>query len=141
MDPEKETRMKALLAEPLLARLATVNPKTLQPHITLVWFLWDETSLWISAFSSTRKVRELVQNPRAAVLIEPKQPDSQLQAVLLEGPVEVINRPRSLVEEMSNRIYTKYLGPEGVLAAEPQSWMRDPENRLIKLTPARTIVW
>lgn len=129
------------LAEPLLARLATVNAKTLQPHIVLVWFAWDGTSIWISAFVSTRKVKDLLGNPRAAVLVEPKAEGSELQAVLLEGPVEVISAPSSLVQEMSLKIYTRYLGPEGVLAADPQSWARDAENRLIKLTPERVIAW
>ena len=141
MDPEKEAHMQVLLNEPVLARLATTNPKTLQPHITLVWFLWDETSMWISAFTSTRKVKELLENPRCAVLLEPKSPDDHLQAVLLEGPVELVTQPRSLVQAMSERIYAKYLGPDGVLAPDPQSWMRDPENLLIKLTAPRMIVW
>lgn len=142
MDAEKEHLAQALLAEPVLARLATANPKTLQPHVVPVWFLWDGDSLWISAFVSTRKVKDLLKNPRCAVLIEPAQPQgSPLQAVLLEGAVELIAEPASLIAEMSERIYTRYMGPEGVLAPEPQSWKQDPENRLIKLTPERRMVW
>ncbi len=142
MDAEKETLVQSLLAEPVLARLGTVNPKTMQPHVVPVWFLWDGDSLWISAFVSTRKVKDLQKNPRCAVLIEPLQPQgSPLQAVLLEGAIELIAEPASLVAEMSERIYTKYMGPEGVLAPEPQSWKQDPENRLVKLTPERRMTW
>ena len=43
----------AFLAEAILARLATANPKTCQPHAVPVWFLWDGESAWISAFTST----------------------------------------------------------------------------------------
>lgn len=142
MDTEKEEHVQALLAEPVLARLATANPKTLQPHVVPVWFLWDGNSLWISAFVSTRKVKELQKNLRCAVLIEPAQSkDSPLQAVLLEGAAELIHEPASLVAEMSERIYAKYMGPEGVLAPEPQSWKQDPENRLVRLTPERRMAW
>jgi len=142
MDAEKETLVQSLLTEPVLARLGTVNPKTMQPHVVPVWFLWDGDSLWISAFVSTRKVKDLQKNPRCAVLIEPLQPQgSPLQAVLLEGAIELIAEPASLVAEMSERIYTKYMGPEGVLAPEPQSWKQDPENRLVKLTPERRMTW
>jgi PPOX class probable F420-dependent enzyme len=142
MDAEKETLAQSLLAEPVLARLGTVNPKTMQPHVVPVWFLWDGDSLWISAFVSTRKVKDLQKNPRCAVLIEPAQSqDNPLQAVLLEGAAELIAEPAALVAEMSERIYTKYMGPEGVLAPEPQSWKQDPENRLIRLTPERTMTW
>lgn len=142
MKPEQEQPMQALLAEPVLARLATADPQTLQPHVVPVWFLWDGDSLWISAFISTRKVKDLLKNPRCAVLIEPAQPQgSPLQAVLLEGAAELISQPQALVMQMSEKIYTKYLGVEGVQAADPQSWMRDPENRLVRLTPARKIAW
>ncbi len=142
MDAEKEHLAQSLLAEPVLARLATANPKNLQPHVVPVWFLWDGDSLWISAFISTRKVKDLQKNPRCAVLIEPAQSQgSPLQAVLLEGTAELIAEPASLVAEMSERIYTKYMGPEGVLAPEPQSWKQDPENRLVRLTPQRRMLW
>jgi nitroimidazol reductase NimA-like FMN-containing flavoprotein (pyridoxamine 5'-phosphate oxidase superfamily) len=139
--PDKKALIEALLAETVLARLATTNPKTLQPHVVPVWFAWDGESIWISSFVSTRKVRELKSNPRGAVLIEPKQEGGKLQAVLLEGPVELVSQPRELVREMASRIYIRYLGPEGVLAPEPQSWLNDPENLLIKLTPARVLAW
>ncbi|MBN2549187.1 MAG: hypothetical protein JXB15_08525 [Anaerolineales bacterium] len=33
--------VKALLAEPILARLGTCSPNTLQPHVVPVWFEWD----------------------------------------------------------------------------------------------------
>jgi PPOX class probable F420-dependent enzyme len=142
MDAEKETLAQSLLAEPVLARLGTVNPKTMQPHVVPVWFLWDGDSLWISAFVSTRKVKDLQKNPRCAVLIEPAQSQgSPLQAVLLEGAAELIAEPAALIAEMSERIYTKYMGPEEVLSPEPQSWKQDPENRLIRLTPERTMTW
>jgi hypothetical protein len=45
------------------------------------------------------------------------------------------------VRELANRIYIRYLGPEGVKDADPQSWLDDPQNLLIKLTPERIISW
>ena len=49
------------LARPLLARMATTNPATLQPHVVPVWYGWDGTSLWIGTFRGTRKVKELLR--------------------------------------------------------------------------------
>lgn len=137
----KQELIDELLAQPVLARLATTNAKTLQPHMVIVWFLWDGTHAWVSAFSSTRKVKDLQSNPRAALLIEPKQESFKLQAVLLEGPVELISEPRDFVASQALKIYAHYLGPQGVQAADPQSWAVDPENRLVKLTPERVIAW
>jgi len=143
-DAPENDRMKwieAVLAEPVLARLATTDPKTMQPHVVPVWFAWDGECVWISSFVSTRKIRELKKNPQGAVLIESKQEGSRLTAVLLEGPVELVTEPRQMVSEIASRIYVRYLGNEGVLEKEPQSWLNDPENLLIKLTPKRLISW
>ncbi len=145
--PKKTTDpalINALLDDAVLARLATADPRSLQPHVVPVWFLWDGTSIWISAFESTRKLKELLRNPRCAVLIEAKEPGKEpgkLEAVLMEGTAEVIEMPRELVREKSIEIYTRYMGPQGVLGEEPQSWSRDPENRLVKLTPEMTRAW
>jgi nitroimidazol reductase NimA-like FMN-containing flavoprotein (pyridoxamine 5'-phosphate oxidase superfamily) len=138
---DRKPLIESVLAETVLARLATTNPKTMQPHVVPVWFLWDGEFVWISSFVSTRKIRELKANPRGAVLIESKQEAGKLQAVLLEGVVELVAQPRQLVSKMANRIYLRYLGPEGVKDPEPQSWLNDPENMLIKLTPKRIISW
>ncbi len=138
---DRKALIEAVLAEPVLARLATTNPRTMEPHVVPVWFMWDGTCVWISSFSSTRKIRELKHNPQGAVLIESKQEGGKLTAVLLEGTVELVTQPRELVTELASRIYLRYLGPEGVQEPEPQSWMKDPENLLIKLTPKRIISW
>ncbi len=138
---DRKDLIESVLAEPVLARLATTNPRTMQPHVVPVWFMWDGECVWVSSFVSTRKIRELKNNPRGAVLIESKQEGGKLQAVLLEGTVELVTQPRQLVSEIASRIYIRYLGPEGVKDPEPQSWLNDPENLLIKLTPSRIISW
>jgi hypothetical protein len=83
----------------------------------------------------------MVSNPRLAVLVESKEKESKVQAVLLEGPVEIVAEPRELVEETATRIYLRYIGPEGVQEKDPQSWIHDPEIQLIKLTPKKIISW
>ncbi len=138
---ERKALIEGVLEEAVLARLATTNPKTLQPHVVPVWFMWDGEFVWISSFVSTRKIRELKINPRGAVLIESMQEAGKLQAVLMEGTVDLVTEPRPMVRETASQIYLRYLGPEGLLDPEPQSWLDDPQNLLIKLTPERIISW
>jgi nitroimidazol reductase NimA-like FMN-containing flavoprotein (pyridoxamine 5'-phosphate oxidase superfamily) len=139
---EKKTLVEGLLSQPVLARIATANPKTGQPHVVPLWYLWDGTSIWVSGFRSTRKFRELLVNPRCALLVEPADPKaSKIQAVLFEGEAEVVTSPRQLVEEMSTRIYLRYLGEEGVKATDPQSWIHDVENLVVRLTPQEVFTW
>ena len=137
----REPKVIELLSSKVNARLGTANPKTLQPHVVPVWFLWDGESIWISAFSSTRKVKDLQRNLRCSVLIEPPESaNSNIQAVLFEGTCELIAE-QPFVAEMSEKVYEKYLGHEGVKAKEPQSWKDDPENRIVKLTPEKVYIW
>ena len=139
-EQQKQIAVQELLNQPILARLATANPKTLQPHVVPVWFWWDGTTVWISAFSSTRKVKDLEKNRRCAVLIEPPNPqDGGLQGVLFEGVAELISGEG--VAELSGRIYARYVGEEGLKAPDVASWMVDPENRIIKLTPEKIRAW
>jgi nitroimidazol reductase NimA-like FMN-containing flavoprotein (pyridoxamine 5'-phosphate oxidase superfamily) len=142
LPPEKRALAEELLSQPVLARIATVNLETGQPHLVPLWYLWDGASLWISGFRSTRKFRELLAHPKCAVLVEPVDAKvSKLQAVLFEGSAQVITSPRQLVEEMSTRIYLRYLGEEGVKAADPQSWIHDAENLVACLTPQKVFSW
>lgn len=137
----QEPRVVELLAQTVLARLGTANPHTHQPHVVPVWFLWDGEALWISAFTSTRKVKDVLRNRRIAVLVEPQELEgSPLQAVLFEGACEVYAE-QPFVAEMAERIYAKYMGPEGVQSEQPQSWKGDPENRVIRLVPEKVFVW
>jgi len=129
--------VKALLAQPLLARLGTADPKTAQPHVTPVWFEWDGECLCISAFITPRKMREALVNPRISVLIDV---DSPTRAILLEGLAEIISDPVE-VSRRSTSIYARYVGSHEIKREPYKSWVSDPENRIIKLRPSRAYAW
>jgi hypothetical protein len=84
-----KTAIDEFLARPLLARLATANPATGQPHVVPLWYGWDGTSIWISSFRSTRKIRELQKNPRCSIVIDMAEEGKETKAVILEGEVEL----------------------------------------------------
>jgi PPOX class probable F420-dependent enzyme len=128
------------LALPHLARMATTNPDTLQPHAVPVWYGWDGKSIWISSYRSTRKICDLQKNPRISIVIDSAE-GNQTGAVILEGEAELVTGPADFLRTQITWVYTRYLGPEGVLAPDPQSWIASPENLLIKLTPAKIMSW
>lgn len=134
---EKQQRMEETLAQPVLARLATANPRSLQPHVVPVWFWWDGEAIWISAFNSTRKVKDLLKNPRCAVLVEPKDETPGLRGILFEGQAELITQPDPRVAQMAAIIYERYVGAEGMEDPEVQSWLADAENTLVYLKPEK----
>ena len=124
----------------LIARIATVDADN-HPHVVPVWYGWDGESLWVSAFRSTQKVRNIQHNPMVSVAIDTTTDHVDNQAVVLEGKAELVEGPREFLREQITWIYTRYLGEEGVLKEEPQSWIEDDENLLIKLTPEKVMSW
>ena len=133
--------MDAFLAGPLLARFDSASPETLQPHVVPVWYEWDGEAMWISSYESTRKIGELRGNPKCAVVIDVAESVDGVSAVVFEGDAELVTEPRDFVRDMALRIYTRYMGPEGMLAPDPQEWANSPENLIIKVTPRFAKVW
>jgi PPOX class probable F420-dependent enzyme len=129
--------VQELLSQAVLARLGTANPQTAQPHVTPVWFKWDGECLYISAFISTRKAREVTRNQRISVLIDVEKPT---RAVVLEGIAEVLSDPAQ-VAPLSEAVYACYVGPEAVKSDPYQSWVHDAENRVIRLKPEKVFAW
>lgn len=132
--------VKEFLAEKHLARLGTANPDNAQPHVTPVWYDWDGEFVYISAFISTRKAKEVSRNLRISVLVDIAEEGGPTRAVLFEGKCEFLEDPVQ-VAPLAKRIYTKYVGSEGIKAPDVASWIDDPENRIIKLAPEHVYTW
>ena len=138
--PEISPQVADFLRGRLLGRLATASPDG-QPHIVPVWFLWEDGAVWISSYRSTRKVIDIERNHKCALVVDIENNNDGLTAVVLEGQAELVSVPVDTVKQRIERIYIKYLGPDGVLEKDPQSWLNSPENVLIKFTPTRVKSW
>jgi nitroimidazol reductase NimA-like FMN-containing flavoprotein (pyridoxamine 5'-phosphate oxidase superfamily) len=125
---------------PILARFATASAAQ-QPHVVPVWFEWDGLILWISIDQRSKKYRNLVENPFAAVTIDETWGGLRFRGVIFEGPVELITEPRTWTVATTERIYTRYMGKEGIAAPTIQSMLNNGRHAVIKLTPANVIVW
>lgn len=134
-----KAKMDFLLSQPLIAHLATVGGD--QPHVAPVWFLWDGESLWIETDQSFRKARNLRRNPKCAVSIDATLGGLRFWGILMLGTAELISEPHERVLELAGRVYTKYLGVEGVLAPTPQAMLIQGDHVIIRLKPDKVITW
>jgi hypothetical protein len=71
LTPDKRILAEELLSQPVLARIATANLETGQPHVVPLWYLWDGASIWIRF--PPHKFRELLATPNV-VLVKPADP-------------------------------------------------------------------
>jgi nitroimidazol reductase NimA-like FMN-containing flavoprotein (pyridoxamine 5'-phosphate oxidase superfamily) len=138
MPEMSKTEIDAFLARPVLARIATVRGD--RPHVVPMWFDWDGESIWMETGFNFQKHKNLLANPNCAVTIDVTAGGLRFKGVILEGKAEIITEPPQLVRETVVRIYTKYLGREGIEAPTPRRMIESP-HAIIKLTPARITSW
>lgn len=130
----------AFLNLKLIGRLATASPEG-QPHVVPVWFLWQDGAAWISSYRSTRKIYDIRQNPKCALVVDIENNLGGLTAVVMEGFSEIIEKPEDFVRSRILEVYVKYLGEEGVNEKDPQTWLNSAENVLVRLTPTKIKAW
>ena len=133
-----KTEVNAFLSQSLIARIATVRPDG-RPHVVPIWFIWDGASIYMETPPTFVKARNLMANPNCSITIDITEGGLRFKAVVLEGKVEILV-DREYVLETVRKIYTKYLGQEGILAPTPNR-MINSEHIIIKLTPEHILTW
>lgn len=139
--PASREQINRFLATPkLIGRLATVSAQG-TPHVVPVWYLWEDDFIWIHTFESTRKVRQLRQNPHCALVVDVADPVEGLTAVLIEGQAELVTEPHAEVRARAERVYQRYLTAGELAAPDPQSWLDSAEGLVLKILPRKIIAW
>lgn len=113
---------KVLLAEPVIADLATVDAGG-TPHLTPVWVDVEGGNVVINAAEGRAKVHNMRRSPKVAVsVVDPQNP---FRALALQGTV--IDITDHDADDHIDRLAHKYLGVE----VYP---MRQPGERRLKIT-------
>ncbi len=120
------------LSESNLARIATVKPSG-APHVSPVWYLWENNQLLIAIPRSSVKTRNIKINNKVAVTI-----DSNIgpKGVIIEGTAEI----EELDEEIELRIIQRYVSPEN-LDKYVEYAHADLPSVLLRIRPEKTISW
>ncbi|HXW36816.1 MAG TPA: pyridoxamine 5'-phosphate oxidase family protein [Nitrososphaerales archaeon] len=112
-----------------LCRLATAS-KLAVPHVVPVIYAMDRQSIVIASDYKTRKLRDLNENPVAAVLVDDFKPN---RAVLVEGACKVQERG------------SEYLRLLKVLFDRFEYYRKNPwdegEAPILVVEPAKAVSW
>jgi hypothetical protein len=87
--------------------LATAWPEG-RPHITPVWGVWMDDAVWFSSSPSSRKARNLANEPRCAVTT-----DDPLEPVIVDGEAHRVTAPGE-IERYAAATAAKYEADYGV---------------------------
>jgi nitroimidazol reductase NimA-like FMN-containing flavoprotein (pyridoxamine 5'-phosphate oxidase superfamily) len=136
--PLTPDEVAALLALDLPARLASVDSSGF-PHITPLWFVWEDGAFHLTSLSDRPHLRRLERNPRAGLCIDAEQPERedgerpnrQVRAV---GDTELFPDPDGW---WTRRITEKYVrGPAGTARAAARA---ADERTVIRLRPSKFV--
>ena len=97
-----------------IASLGTLNDDG-SPHLTAVWYLYQDGHFFVATSSRSRKARNLAKRPNATLLVEARKPGSE-RGVTATGPVEVISGEK--VRELNLQIHRRYMSDTAI--ADPQ---------------------
>jgi PPOX class probable F420-dependent enzyme len=125
--------VRELLALRLVAVLGTVAPDGL-PHLTPVWFSDGGDCVLMATASSSRKVANLVREPRAALVVHDSRAGFEVRGVSMTGRVAVVNGADAA--HLVERVHARYVGPPasgdhdvmGFLAADDVALRFVPEH-------------
>ena len=97
-----------------IASLGTLNDDG-SPHLTAVWYLYQDGHFFVATSSRSRKARNLTTRPNATLMVEARKPGSE-RGVTATGPVEIISGEKS--HELNLRVHRRYLSDAAI--ADPQ---------------------
>ena len=123
---EKEARF---LEENEMCRFAT-SSRTGEPHVVPVSYVWQEGLVYVVTDYKTRKLRNLRENPHAAILVD--RPSTR-PGILISGPVQLIEKG----EEYRN-IYNMFHKRISWVRGDP--W-KEGEAPFVKMTPRFKASW
>jgi PPOX class probable F420-dependent enzyme len=73
-----------------------------RPHVMPVWGMWDDSTFWFSSSASSRKTRNLADDPRCVVTTEDAR-----DPVVIEGTARIYTEP-AVLQRVIDLMNAKY---------------------------------
>ena len=133
---QRKGRRIAMTAEELdqflrrerMCRVGTVGADG-APHVSPLWFVWDDTALWLNSIVKSQRWRNLERDPRISVVIDGGYDFGELHGAELVGRVEVVgdvprtDAPNDALVEPERLFGEKYSGGPFVYDGR-HAWLR-----------------
>ncbi len=126
-----------LLDERRIAALTTFDADGL-PHVTAVWFLWQDGALYIATGGHTGKGRNLSRDSRMALSIESRE-DGRESGMSASGRAELLTGDAAA--PVARQINGKYLTAKAMAHPVVGPAFIGMSDLVIKLVPEKWISW
>jgi PPOX class probable F420-dependent enzyme len=124
---------EGFLERSFLARLGTLDASGF-PHLTPVWFLYEDNRFFVSTTETAAKTRHVERDDRVGIVVD--DPAMPYRVVVVKGRARIV---REDIEGTTRRIAERYWPGWGVddLVAE----LLAERRVLLEVRPERVVAW
>ena len=120
------------------ARIATVKPDN-SPHVTPVWYLWENKQLLMTIPKDSVKARNIRQNNKVAVTIDTDK--TPIKAVIIEGTAKFEELSNEMKKKNDRRMAAKYVKTEYLDEYLEWSDAEGVEYIYLRICPEKIVSW
>lgn len=123
-----DAELDEFLAAERTCRVATAGPDG--PHLTALWFLWHDKTLWLTSITRAKRWAQLKRDPKVSVLVDAGQEYGELQGAELRGEIEFVGEapragePVPELVEPEKLFARKYFGGDVMHHDGRHAWLR-----------------
>ncbi len=107
-------------------------------HLTAVWYLLEEGSLFVATSSKSRKARNVAARPKASLMVDTRKPGTE-RGVTATAKAELISGGQS--REINRRIHSRYMSPAAISDPHVGTVLASFDDVTIRLTPVSWTTW
>lgn len=135
--PTLDPALQGLLQGRYIATLGTENPDG-SIHLTAVWYLFEDGSLFVATSSRSRKARNIAARPKASLMVDVRRPGAE-RGVNAAGKAELISgdRPR----EINRRIHMRYMSAAAIADLQVGPVFESFDDVTIRIAPVSWTAW
>jgi len=131
---EKQTK---ILQERRIASVAAIDGDGM-PHLTAVWFLYEDEYIYLAIPSSSAKAKNLVNNKRIAVMVDARFSYEQ-SGITAIGEAEIVSGEEAV--PIVRRLHQKYLTSEALEDTLVGPAFAAMDDIAVRLKPTKWISW
>lgn len=132
-----DPKFLSLLEGRRIASLGTLNEDG-SPHLTAVWYLYQDDCFFVATSSRSRKARNLAKRPHATLMVETRKPGSE-RGVTATGSMEIISGEKA--HELNRRIHQRYMSEAAVADPKVGGVLAQFDDIALKLRPQTWTWW
>jgi len=128
---------QALLQERRIATLGTENADG-SIHLTAVWYLLEDSHLFIATSCKSRKARNVAARPKASLMVDARQAGGE-RGVNAAGRAELISGEMS--REINRRIHLRYISAAAIADPRIGPVFESFDDVTIRVAPVSWTSW